>query len=131
MRILSAKPARDQNGPPIPQRLAKSLSLLFPHLQHKRSVISRGSATNAESRSRHTMVVRVLKGHSSPTRGGTYIDSQHMDKILKVRKDHLDATVQPAVGWESLNEEHSQMGITGRRTFPRGFVLPTRFRARR
>ncbi|KAF8439201.1 hypothetical protein BGX38DRAFT_1209012 [Terfezia claveryi] len=46
-----------------------------------------------------------LEGHFAPTRGGVVIDFQRMDKILKIHDKDLDAIVQPAVGWEYLNEE--------------------------
>jgi D-lactate dehydrogenase (cytochrome) len=46
-----------------------------------------------------------LEGHFASTRGGVCIDFSRMDKILKLNKDDLDIIVQPAVGWESLNEE--------------------------
>ncbi|KAM7207120.1 hypothetical protein V8F33_000219 [Rhypophila sp. PSN 637] len=45
-----------------------------------------------------------LEGHFAPTRGGICVDFGRMDKILKVHKDDLDVVVQPAVGWEHLNE---------------------------
>ena len=46
-----------------------------------------------------------LEGHFSATRGGICVDFARMDKILKLHKDDLDVIVQPAVGWELLNEE--------------------------
>jgi D-lactate dehydrogenase (cytochrome) len=46
-----------------------------------------------------------LEGHFAATRGGVCIDFSRMDKILKLHKDDLDVVVQPAVGWELLNEE--------------------------
>ena len=46
-----------------------------------------------------------LEGHFAATRGGVCIDFSRMDKILKLNKDYLDVIVQPAVGWENLNEE--------------------------
>ncbi|KAI5252460.1 FAD-binding domain-containing protein [Aureobasidium subglaciale] len=46
-----------------------------------------------------------LEGHFASTRGGVCIDFSRMDKILKLNKDDLDIIVQPAVGWENLNEE--------------------------
>ncbi len=46
-----------------------------------------------------------LEGHFTPTRGGISIDFGRMNKILKLHKDDLDVVVQPAVGWELLNEE--------------------------
>ncbi len=46
-----------------------------------------------------------LEGHFTPTRGGISIDFSRMDKILSLHKDDLDVVVQPAVGWELLNEE--------------------------
>jgi len=46
-----------------------------------------------------------LEGHFTPTRGGICIDFARMDKILALHKDDLDVVVQPAVGWEHLNDE--------------------------
>lgn len=46
-----------------------------------------------------------LEGHFAATRGGVCIDFSRMDKVLKLNKDDLDIVVQPAVGWENLNEE--------------------------
>ncbi|KAK0657720.1 hypothetical protein B0T16DRAFT_402424 [Cercophora newfieldiana] len=46
-----------------------------------------------------------LEGHFTPTRGGISIDFARMDKILALHKDDLDVVVQPAVGWEHLNDE--------------------------
>tara|TARA_R110002003_G_scaffold228_6_gene16622 strand:+ start:6436 stop:7782 length:1347 start_codon:yes stop_codon:yes gene_type:complete len=46
-----------------------------------------------------------LEGHFAATKGGVCIDFSRMDKILKLHKDDLDVVVQPAVGWEHLNEE--------------------------
>ncbi|KAF8473822.1 hypothetical protein BDZ91DRAFT_712619 [Kalaharituber pfeilii] len=45
-----------------------------------------------------------LEGHFAPTRGGVVIDFGRMDKILTVHQADLDVVVQPAVGWEHLNE---------------------------
>lgn len=45
-----------------------------------------------------------LEGHFAPTRGGICIDMMHMDKILDFHPEDLDITVQPALGWEDLNE---------------------------
>lgn len=52
-----------------------------------------------------------LEGHFSPTRGGICIDFVRMDKILKLHKDDLDVIVQPALGWETLNEELAEEGL--------------------
>ncbi|KAI1633488.1 hypothetical protein F4809DRAFT_666941 [Biscogniauxia mediterranea] len=46
-----------------------------------------------------------LEGHFTPTRGGICIDFGRMNKILELHKDDLDVVVQPAVGWELLNEK--------------------------
>ena len=46
-----------------------------------------------------------LEGHFAATKGGICVDFSRMDKILKLHKDDLDVVVQPAVGWELLNEE--------------------------
>ncbi|KAF2765201.1 hypothetical protein EJ03DRAFT_319812 [Teratosphaeria nubilosa] len=52
-----------------------------------------------------------LEGHFAATRGGICIDFSRMDKILKLHKDDLDVIVQPAVGWEMLNEELGELGL--------------------
>lgn len=52
-----------------------------------------------------------LEGHYAPTMGGICIDFSRMDKILKLHKDDLDVVVQPAVGWETLNEELGPQGL--------------------
>jgi D-lactate dehydrogenase (cytochrome) len=46
-----------------------------------------------------------LEGHFAATRGGICIDFGRMGKILKLHKEDMDVVVQPAVGWEMLNEE--------------------------
>jgi D-lactate dehydrogenase (cytochrome) len=46
-----------------------------------------------------------LEGHFAITRGGICIDFGKMDKILKLHKEDMDVVVQPALGWEVLNEE--------------------------
>ncbi|MCJ1350032.1 MAG: D-lactate ferricytochrome c oxidoreductase [Icmadophila ericetorum] len=52
-----------------------------------------------------------LEGHFSPTRGGICIDFGRMDQILKLHKDDLDVVVQPALGWQFLNEELAKEGL--------------------
>ena len=52
-----------------------------------------------------------LEGHFSPTRGGICMDFNRMDKIIKVNKEDLDVIVQPALGWELLNEELGREGL--------------------
>lgn len=52
-----------------------------------------------------------LEGHFAATRGGICIDFSRMDKILALHKGDLDVVVQPAVGWESLNEELGEQGL--------------------
>ena len=52
-----------------------------------------------------------LEGHFSPSRGGICVDFSRMDQILKLNKNDLDVIVQPAVGWELLNEELSKDGL--------------------
>ncbi|KAK3723172.1 D-lactate ferricytochrome c oxidoreductase [Vermiconidia calcicola] len=52
-----------------------------------------------------------LEGHFASTRGGICIDFSRMDKILKLHKEDLDVVVQPAVGWEVLNEELAEQGL--------------------
>lgn len=52
-----------------------------------------------------------LEGHFAPTRGGVCIDFRRMDRILEVHKGDLDVVVQPAIGWEELNETLSDEGL--------------------
>ena len=46
-----------------------------------------------------------LEGSLAATQGGVCIDFKLMNKILELRKDDLDVTVQPAVGYQELNEK--------------------------
>ncbi|KAI9684139.1 MAG: D-lactate ferricytochrome c oxidoreductase [Trizodia sp. TS-e1964] len=46
-----------------------------------------------------------LEGHFAPTKGGICVDFARMNKIIKLNKEDLDVVVQPAVGWEILNDE--------------------------
>ncbi|KAL9012230.1 MAG: hypothetical protein Q9173_002998 [Seirophora scorigena] len=52
-----------------------------------------------------------LEGHFSASRGGICMDFRRMDKILTLHKDDLDVVVQPALGWEYLNEELAKDGL--------------------
>jgi D-lactate dehydrogenase (cytochrome) len=52
-----------------------------------------------------------LEGHFAATRGGICIDFSRMDKILTLHKEDLDVIVQPAVGWEVLNEYLGESGL--------------------
>lgn len=52
-----------------------------------------------------------LEGHFSATRGGVCIDFARMDKIITLHEDDLDVVVQPALGWELLNEELGKQGL--------------------
>ncbi len=52
-----------------------------------------------------------LEGHFAPTRGGVCVDFSRMDRIIKLNEDDLDVIVQPAVGWEVLNEELAGHGL--------------------
>ena len=52
-----------------------------------------------------------IEGHYTDTRGGLCMDFGRMDQILKLHKDDLDVVVQPAVGWETLNEELGQENL--------------------
>lgn len=45
-----------------------------------------------------------LEGHFTPSFGGVCLDFTRMDQIIAIHKEDLDCVVQPAVGWESLNE---------------------------
>ena len=52
-----------------------------------------------------------LEGHFAATRGGICVDFSRMDKIVKLHKEDLDVIVQPAVGWEILNEKLGEDGL--------------------
>jgi D-lactate dehydrogenase (cytochrome) len=52
-----------------------------------------------------------LEGHFAPTRGGVCIDFSRMNKVISLNKEDLDVVVQPAVGWEQLNEDLSIHGL--------------------
>ncbi|RAL07542.1 FAD-binding oxidoreductase [Aspergillus homomorphus CBS 101889] len=52
-----------------------------------------------------------LEGHFTPTRGGVCIDFRRMNSILDLHKRDLDVVVQPAIGWEELNEKLSEDGL--------------------
>lgn len=52
-----------------------------------------------------------LEGHFAATRGGICIDFGRMDKLLKLHKSDMDVVVQPALGWEHLNEELAKDGL--------------------
>ncbi|CAZ81240.1 unnamed protein product [Tuber melanosporum] len=52
-----------------------------------------------------------LEGHFAPTRGGVCVDFSRMDKILRLHKEDLDVVVQPAVGWEDLNDVLAEDGL--------------------
>lgn len=52
-----------------------------------------------------------LEGTLASTQGGVCIDFKLMNKVIDVRKDDLDATVQPAVGYEELNSKLEASGL--------------------
>lgn len=52
-----------------------------------------------------------LEGHFTPTRQGVSIDFKRMDKVVALHKEDLDVVVQPAVGWELLNEQLAKDGL--------------------
>ncbi|PLN77697.1 proteins the FAD binding domain-containing protein [Aspergillus taichungensis] len=52
-----------------------------------------------------------LEGHFAATRGGVCVDFRRMDQILELHKGDLDVVVQPALGWEELNERLSDDGL--------------------
>lgn len=52
-----------------------------------------------------------LEGTLASIHGGVCLDFKLMNKVLDVRKDDLDATVQPAVGYEELNTKLEESGL--------------------
>lgn len=52
-----------------------------------------------------------LEANFSAPFGGVSVDFAFMDKVLQLRPDDLDVTLQPAVGWMSLNEQIKDSGL--------------------
>ncbi|KEY64717.1 hypothetical protein S7711_09332 [Stachybotrys chartarum IBT 7711] len=52
-----------------------------------------------------------LEGHFTPTRKGVSIDFGRMNKVVALHKEDLDVIVQPAVGWEALNDDLAKEGL--------------------
>lgn len=52
-----------------------------------------------------------LDGALASTRGGICIDFSRMNKILEFHERDMDVIVQPAVGWEDLNEYLARVGL--------------------
>jgi D-lactate dehydrogenase (cytochrome) len=52
-----------------------------------------------------------LEGHYAPTRGGICIDFSRMNKMIQLHEKDLDVVVQPALGWEILNEELAKSNL--------------------
>lgn len=52
-----------------------------------------------------------LEGHYTQTRKGVCIDFGRMNKVLALHKDDMDVVVQPAVGWEALNDHLASEGL--------------------
>jgi D-lactate dehydrogenase (cytochrome) len=52
-----------------------------------------------------------LEGHYAPTRGGICVDFSNMSKMIELHENDLDVVVQPALGWEALNEELAKSNL--------------------
>ncbi|KAK6433296.1 D-lactate ferricytochrome c oxidoreductase, partial [Oleoguttula sp. CCFEE 5521] len=52
-----------------------------------------------------------LEANFSAPFGGVSMDFAYMDKIIALRPDDMDVTVQPAVGWMTLNEQIKSSGL--------------------
>ena len=52
-----------------------------------------------------------LEGHYAPNLGGICVDFQRMGDILEIHKEDLDVVVQPAVGYQELNEELAKVDL--------------------
>lgn len=46
-----------------------------------------------------------LEGQITPVYGGISLDMSNMNHVLEIHKEDLDVVVQPAVGWQDLNEQ--------------------------
>ncbi|MBY6005460.1 FAD-binding protein [Salipiger bermudensis] len=52
-----------------------------------------------------------LEGHGLAVKGGVVVDFSRMNKVLEIRMDDMDVTVQPGVTREALNEELRATGL--------------------
>jgi len=52
-----------------------------------------------------------LEANFSAPFGGVSVDFCFMDKVLQLREDDMDVTVQPAVGWMPLNDQIKDSGL--------------------
>ncbi len=52
-----------------------------------------------------------LEGHYTQTRKGISINFGRMNKVLALHKEDMDVIVQPAVGWEALNDDLGKEGL--------------------
>lgn len=52
-----------------------------------------------------------LEANFSAPFGGVSIDFAFMDKVLELRPDDMDVTLQPGVGWMSLNDQIKHSGL--------------------
>ena len=51
-----------------------------------------------------------IEGHIGAPFGGVCIDFAFMDKVVQVRPEDMDVTVQPGVCWTDLNDQLSKSG---------------------
>jgi len=52
-----------------------------------------------------------LEGHGLAVQGGVVVDFSRMNKVIEIRLDDMDVTVQPGVTREALNEELRATGL--------------------
>ncbi|ODA79352.1 hypothetical protein RJ55_04945 [Drechmeria coniospora] len=52
-----------------------------------------------------------LEGHYTQTRKGVSVNFGRMNKVLALHKEDLDVVVQPAIGWEALNDDLAKEGL--------------------
>ena len=52
-----------------------------------------------------------LEGHALAVRGGVVVDFSRMNRVLEVRAEDMDVTVQPGITREALNEELRATGL--------------------
>ncbi len=82
-----------------PQEESELQSIIDWCYRNRINVVPRGKATSGY-------------GGVVPVKNGLVVDFYRMQKVVRIDKDHLTATVQPGITWELLDEELAKEGLT-------------------